>query len=552
MKTIHKLTPSQIAKIAAGEVIEKPAFAVKELVENSLDAQASYVQIFLENSGIQRILIIDDGQGMSEEDLSESFKLHTTSKISSSEELIAINTLGFRGEALASLASISRLKIQSRTVEMSSGNIIQIENGKQISLLPIGMPKGTQVEVRDLFYSIPARKKFIENYQKEYRLTLEILIKIALANPGVRFSLHHNKKLIFDTPKNQTLHQRLLYLLKDPNLEKLIPIRFEDSYLKIDGFTSSVQDSTSSSSKQFIFINKRPVTDKLVMTAVKEVYGNFIDSNKFPIFVLNIKIPNELIDVNIHPRKDQIQFYNPQLVFDQVQKALYQALQIGELPSSDNKSISITKSLAGHILKNQDELFLLEKNFNTDLNILQTFDLFLVFQAQNDLFIVDQHAAHERILYEQFKQLFQQKKQKKFTLDKKIKLNLSLPEAEILSQNINQLKQFGISIKKIKNNYTVSEIPELLKDRNISEIITELIEQIAQDKKLAVDLQTDKMLKYLACRGAIKQGDKLNQSDSKQLIEKLLQTPNYTSCPHGRPTFIKTSLTDLYKQFKRL
>jgi DNA mismatch repair protein MutL len=551
MKKIYKLSPLQIAKIAAGEVIEKPAFAVKELVENSLDAQASHVQIFLEDSGLQRIQIIDDGEGMNKDDLSESFKLHTTSKISNNDELIAINTLGFRGEALASLASISRLKIQSRTVEMSSGNIIQIENGKQISFLPIGMPKGTQVEVRDLFYSIPARKKFIENSQKEYRLTLEILIKIALANPGVRFSLHHNKKLIFDTPKNQTLHQRLLHLLKDPNLEKLIPIRFEDSYLKIDGFTSSVQDSTSSSSKQFIFINKRPVSDKLIMTAVREVYGNFIDSNKFPIFVLNIKIPNELIDVNVHPRKDQIQFYNPQLVFDQVQKALYQSLQIGELPSSDNKSISITKSLAGHILKNQDELFLLEKKIKTDLNILQTFDLFLVFQAQNDLFIVDQHAAHERILYEQFKQLFQEKKQKKYKLPKKMKLDLSVQEREIVSQNITTLKKFGITVQTKRSEFHITEVPEILKDRNFLEIFSELIEQINQDKKMSFDLQTDKMLKYLACRGAIKQGDKLNTTESRELITKLFETPNSLSCPHGRPTFIKTSLTELFKQFKR-
>lgn len=551
MKTIHKLSLLQIAKIAAGEVIEKPAFAVKELVENSLDANASFIQIFLEDSGLQRIQIIDDGEGMSEEDLNESFKLHTTSKISHRDDLIAINTLGFRGEALASLASICRLTIQSRTIDMSSGNIIQIENGKQISFSPIGMPKGTQIEVRDLFYSIPARKKFIENSQKEYRLTLEILIKIALANPEVRFSLYHNKKLIFDTPKKQTLLQRLLYLIKDPNLEKLIPIRFEDSYLKIDGFTSSVKESTSSSSKQYIFINKRPVTDKLIMTAVREVYGNFIDSNKFPIFVLNIKIPNELIDVNVHPRKDQIQFYNPQLVFDQVQKALYQSLQIGHLPSSNNKNISITKSLAGQILKNQDELFLLEKKINTNLNILQTFDLFLLFQAQNDLFIVDQHAAHERILYEQFKQLFHEKKQKKYKLIKKIRLNLSIQESELVSQNINTLKQFGITVLKNKSEFHITEVPEILKDRNFSEIFSELIEQINQDKKLSFDMQTDKMLKYLACRGAIKQGDKLNNIESQELITKLFQTPNYQSCPHGRPTFIKTSLTELFKQFKR-
>lgn len=552
MKTIHKLSPLQIAKIAAGEVIEKPSFAVKELVENSLDANSSFIQIFLEESGLKKIQIIDDGDGMNEVDLKESFKLHTTSKITSGDDLFAINSMGFRGEALASLSSISRLSIQSHPIDSPFGNLIEIENNKLVSSNPIGMPNGTQVTVADLFYNIPARKKFLTNLGKEYRLTLESLIKLALGNPTIRFSLHHNKKLIFDTPKNQTLQQRLLLLLKDPNLEKLIPIKFEDSYLKIDGFTSSVQTATSSSSKQFIFVNKRPISDNLIMTAVREVYGNLIDPTKFPIFVLNITIPPELIDVNVHPRKEQINFYNSQLVFDQVQKAIYQSLQLNNLPTSENKNISITKSLAGQILKNDSELFLLEKKFNEEFKILQTFDLFLVFQAQNDLFIVDQHAAHERILYEQFKSLFNTKKQKPFKLITKQTINLSLQDSEILSRNINQFKNFGFVFQTSKNKLLLTQIPEILKDRNLDEIISELIEQLAQDKNLSLDLQTDKMLKYLACRGAIKQGEKLNDDESRELIAKLFKTPNYTSCPHGRPTFIKTSLKELYKQFKRL
>jgi DNA mismatch repair protein MutL len=551
MKTIHKLSPLQIAKIAAGEVIEKPLFAVKELVENALDANASFIQILLEDSGLKKIQIIDDGDGMNEEDLKESFKLHTTSKIISGDDLFAINSMGFRGEALASLSSISRLSIQSRPIDSPSGNLIEIENNKLVSSNPVGMPKGTQVTVADLFYSIPARKKSLTNLGKEYRLTLEILIKLALGNPTIRFSLHHNKKLIFDTPKNQTLQQRLLYLLKDPNLEKLIPIKFEDSYLKIAGFTSSIQTTTSSSSKQFIFVNKRPISDNLIMTAIREVYGNLIDPSKFPIFILNITIPPELIDVNVHPRKEQISFYNSQLVFDQVQKAIYQTLQLPINLVENNKHLSITKSFAGQILKNDSELFLLEKKFTKEFKILQTFDLFLVFQVQNDLFIVDQHAAHERILYEQFKSLFNTKKQKPFKLKTKQTINLSLQDSEIFSQNINQFKNFGFVFKTSKNKLLLTQIPEILKDRNLDEIISDLIEQLSQNKNLSLDLQTDKMLKYLACRGAIKQGDELSEDESRELIGKLFKTPNYTSCPHGRPTFIKTSLKELYKQFKR-
>jgi DNA mismatch repair protein MutL len=551
MKTIHKLSPLQIAKIAAGEVIEKPAFAVKELVENSIDAKATHIQISIEDGGLKKIQVIDDGIGMNEADLKDSFKLHTTSKISPDDDLIAIGSLGFRGEALASIAAISRLTIQSRQTNMLAGIKLEIESGKLISSAPIGMPTGTQIEVRDLFYSLPARKKFIESPLKEYRLILDWMIKIALANSTIRFTFSHNQKIIFDTSKNQTLHQRLLFFLRDPHLEKLVPLRYEDSYINIQGFTSLPQHSTVSTSKQFLFINKRPVEDKLIKTAIKESYGNLIDSNKYPIYILDITLPKELVDVNVHPRKEQVNYHNKQYVFDQVQKAIYQVLQLKKYPEAI-KEQSIVDSFAGQLLKKDTELFLLEKKINKEIQILQIFDLFLVFQAQKELFIVDQHAAHERILYEQFKQLFQEKKHKKYKLPKKIKLNLSIQESEIVSQNISTLKQFGIKVQRNKSEFQITEVPEILKDRNFADIFPELVEQINQDKKISFDIQTDKMLKYLACRGAIKQGDKLNNIESQELISKLFQTPNYQSCPHGRPTFIKTPLTELYKQFKRI
>jgi DNA mismatch repair protein MutL len=549
MKTIYKLTPSQIAKIAAGEVIERPAFAVKELVENSIDAKATHIQISIEEGGLKQIQVIDDGIGMGEADLKDSFKLHTTSKISPDDDLMAIRSLGFRGEALASIAAISRLSIQSRQTSLSAGTKLEIESGKLISSAPIGMPTGTQIEVRDLFYSFPARKKFIESPQKEYRLILDWLVKIALASPEIRFTLYHHHKQIFDTVKDQSLQQRTAYFLKE--LDHLVPIKYEDSYIHINGHLSLPDFSTSSSSKQFIFVNKRPVTDKLISTAIKEAYGNLIDPQKHPIYILNLQIPIELVDVNVHPRKEQVNFHNKQYIFDQIQKAVFQTLQL-QNPRYQSNEQSIVDSFAGQILKKESELFLLENKFDKEIQILQVFDLFLIFQAQNKLFIIDQHAAHERILYEQFKQLFHQKKQKKYKLPNKIPLELSMLETEIISQNLAQLKEFGINIQKRKSAYQITEIPEILKDRNIKEILSELIEQLSHDKNLSTDLQTEKMLKYLACRGAIKQGEKLNNTESQELIKKLLTTPNHTSCPHGRPTFIQTELPELYKQFKRI
>ncbi len=548
MKTIHKLTPSQIAKIAAGEVIEKPAFAVKELIENSLDAQSKHIQIFIEEGGLKKILIIDDGVGMSEEDLKECFKLHTTSKVTQDDSLNAIRSMGFRGEALASLASISRMSLQSRTNKAPSGTKITLAEGKLLSSSPIGMPYGTQIEIRDLFYSVPGRKKFMENPQKEYRTILDWVIRIALANPTIRFTLTHNKKLVFDLPGDQEVMDRLKYFLKEDF--KLLPINFEDTYVNISGFTSSASISTSSSSKQFIFVNNRPITDKLVSTAIKEAYGTTIEHNKYPIYFIHISVPPEMVDVNVHPRKEQVNLLNRQLIFDQVQKAIFQTLQISHPLSEISKPPSITKSFAGEILRGQDELFMLEKKFVNLDKILQIHDLFLLIQAQNGLIIVDQHAAHERILYEQFKKDFENKKNKKFKLLHPLKPEFSILENQILLENKGFLENLGFSVN-FKTGTSITHIPELLKDRNITEILTEFIEQIIQEKSISIDLKSDQLLKYLACRSAIKSGDRIDTKQAKSLVEKLFQTPNHTHCPHGRPTFILQPLKELNKQFKR-
>ena len=546
MKTIHQLSKEQIAKIAAGEVIEKPVYAVKELIENSLDAKSTHIQILLEEGGLKKIQIIDDGVGMSEEDLKECFKLHTTSKLSSTDDLTAVHSMGFRGEALASLSSISRMSIKSRQSNALHGNEVVIESSKLITTSPVGIPTGTQIEISDLFYSVPARKKFMDNAQKEYRAILDWVIKITLANPATRFSLIHNKKVVFDVPKNQTTLQRLQFFLKE-NIS-FLPIEFEDIYIKINGFTSSSNFATSSSAKQFIFINNRPVIDKLISTAIKEAYGSTLDQHKNPIYLLNINIPYEQVDVNVHPRKEQVNFLNRQLVFDQVQKAIYQTLQINQSFFDKTVEKSITKSFAGQLLKHDVELFGVEKKFDSNETILQIFNLYLVFQAQNGLILVDQHAAHERILYEQLKKEFSNKKIQQIILEKPLQCDFSFSDEELLKENQDFFQKIGFTFNKKKQ---LAEIPNIFRDRNLKEIIAELLEQIRQDKKTTLDKTSDQMLKYLACRSAVKRGDKLTERQSKELITKLFNTPNFTHCPHGRPTFIEQSLHELNKQFMR-
>ena len=594
MKKIFPLPQNVISKIAAGEVIERPVYAVKELIENSLDAGADTITILVEESGLRKIAVIDNGEGMSLEDVKECFKPHSTSKISSEEELSHIHTLGFRGEALSSIASISRLIIKSKRAEDTTGTQIELHEGKIEKISPIGMPHGTEIVIEGLFGPVPARKKFLKSSRTEFRHTIELIISVALSYPNVHFSLSHNGKMIFDLPKPtptlpyqggskrssppekgelEEVFERINMLLGRDIFSNLLPVSYEDSYIKISGFLGKPQIAKGIASKQYIYINNRKVTNKQIAFAVKEAYGTLLQSGKYPVFLLFVSLPFEAVDVNVHPRKEEVRFINNQLIAEAVHGAVAKTLTENNLTFNNYwkhdlfpdeyslkdapLSLPNTHSYAGRILK-EDKFpwslqTIIEVSPTTD--IIQLHNLYLALPTQHGMLLVDQHAAHERILYEQLLESFKDKKKELalYKFSKPHVFELDFVESELLQENVAFFAEMGFAIEHFKaNSFLLHALPLLLHDRNAKQLISEMLENISQEKK-AKDLDeiSRKTIAYIACRGAVKRGDKLTKKQARDLLEKLEQTSNNATCPHGRPVKVEISLDKLHKLFKR-
>lgn len=563
MPKIKPLSEYVISKIAAGEVIERPAYAVKELIENSLDAGADSINISVLQSGLKKITVSDNGEGMDKADILECFKPHTTSKITDEDTLLGIQSLGFRGEALSSISAISSVTIKSRTSMEPGGIQVQLYAGEVQNILPIGMPVGTSVTVENLFGSVPVRKNFLKSPKTEFRHIVDVVVHAALAFPNVRFLLSHNKRIVLDLPKTDDIATRVYSLFGKELFDHLVPLTFEDSYVTISGFVGKPHITTGQNQKQYTFINNRKVTDKLVASAVKEAYGSLLDLSSYPVFVLFISLPFEIVDINIHPRKETVSFINSKLVFDAVKEAVTKVLLENNLTLSNiswqkDDLKSITKSYAGKLLKQ----LVTKKEQKTEIvklsDIVQLHNLYLVVQTKNGVLFIDQHAAHERILFEKFHSEFlkQKKKSKKLKLKKPLILTFSLNEYQILLEEKKYFVKLGFTFKKAnKNSIILLTVSHLLQDRNPQELISELITDLYRDQRLTtndhMDQQSYKMLCYLACRGAIKAGDKQTKEQMKKLIKDLEKTPNNYTCPHGRPTRIEMPLLEINKYFKR-
>lgn len=571
MKKIFPLSEDVITKIAAGEVIERPVFAVKELVENSLDAGADSITIQIEESGLKSITVIDNGEGMSKEDVQESFLPHTTSKITLAENLNHIETFGFRGEALSSIAAISRMHIKTRQSSETGGTTIEIIEGVVKKVGPVGMPPGTQITIYNLFYPVPARKKFLKSARTEFRHIVDLLTRIAIVHLDRGFSLSHNKKLIFEIPKTATILERIKILLGSTIASQLLPVNYEDSYISIAGFLTKPQLTTTTTQKQFLSINNRIVTDKLISHAVKDAYGSLLSATTHPIYLLFFSTPYEFVDVNVHPRKEQVRFVDTQLIYDAVHTAVSKTLATHNLTFSNTsedgiglsdamqptRKFGFTNSYAGRLLKENktpwDIPILSEVSPTTD--VMQIHNLYLLAATPQGIVLIDQHAAHERILYEQLLEVYQQKQTErgKRILAKPALLTLSLSETEVLQEHLALFVKFGFEIEHFKSNdFFVHAVPLLLQDRNISKVIVEMLDEIQQEKRpKSIDTISNKMLAYLACRSAIKAGDRLTKKQAKDLLEKLKKTPHNITCPHGRPVKVMVDIKKINTMFKR-
>lgn len=563
MAKIIQLPDKVIAKISAGEVIERPAYAVKELIENAIDAGADVIEVRVQGAGLTRIMVQDNGEGMTEEDLKISFLPHATSKLKDETELIGIKTLGFRGEALSSLAAISTLTIRARCPDQPGGYEIVIRNSSVAALSQVGMPPGTIVTVDNLFHNVPARKKFLKSERTELRLITDVITHFALSHPSIHFIFTHNNKVVFDFSKQQNFFERVKTLLGETNSDQLLRLSSEEGFIKIVGLVGKPQIASKQNQKQFIFVNNRHITDRMISLSVKEAFGTLLPSTSTPIFLLNLSLPSEIVDVNVHPRKEQVSFINSKEVFDSIRQAVTQVLNennitfnLAKFKYESSARIGETTSYAGTLLKesvlpwNRDEKI----DFKPSEKLLQIHQTYILSQTVDGIFLIDQHAAHERILYEEFILKFEKSKNERniHELTKPLPLSLSLHEKQLADEYMEHLENIGFSMENFQgDHYIVRSIPVVFKGRNIEKIIKEMLSDLENEITASVDTRSLRMLAFLSCRAAIKSGDVLTEKEMRDILRKLTKTPNSATCPHGRPTRIKIDIKELDRLFKR-
>ncbi len=558
---IIQLSEDVIAKIAAGEVIERPAYAVKELIENAIDAQATRIAIELKSAGLEEIKINDNGIGMTQDDLLLSFQAHTTSKINSADDIAHLSSLGFRGEALASIAAISRLTIKSRPVNAEVGYQVITEQGKITDQGPVGMPTGTILIIEGLFTSVPARKAFLKTTQTELRHCVHIVSSLALAYPDIEFKLIHQQKILLDLPKTAQRLERIQSVVGTTISSQLLPIRHEDSYLQLEGFIGKPQIA-SGSYKSYLFLNGRRISDRLVAQAVKDAYGTLLEQSAIPFSMLFLTVPPETIDVNIHPKKESVLFLHQDVLYECIKAAVLETLSTHNLTytnvsflSPSTRSHSTRSELASNLRESVLPWQPLETTAPQYSDVIQLHNTYLVASTAHGFLLVDQHAAHERILYNQFHDAVKKKIQtmERITLSPSVIVNLPVAEVLLLSEQQSFIESIGVELEIFDTeSIRVNSVPTVFKDLPVSELISLLLNDFTDGKsRPSTEKMLHRMLSTLACKAAIKAGDPLSQAECVRLLLELDRQPQSFSCPHGRPTKILISVAQLEKMFKR-
>ncbi|MGD9108202.1 MAG: DNA mismatch repair endonuclease MutL [Gammaproteobacteria bacterium] len=570
---IHVLTPNLSNQIAAGEVIERPAAVVKELVENSLDAHASRIEINIEKAGSQLISIRDDGDGIHSDDLPLALNRHATSKIKNLDDLEKVMTLGFRGEALASIGSVSRLILKSKTTQQTSGFAVQTEGREQnAKVSPAAHPKGTTVEVRDLFFNTPARRKFLRAEKTEFAHIEELVKKTALSQFDVDFVLQHNKKLIHHfsaATSTEQQEQRIAAICGEPFIQNAITIEMQNDNLRLWGWVAQPTFSRSQPDMQYFYVNGRIVRDKVVNHAIRQAYRDVLYHERHPAYVLFFEIDPTLVDVNVHPTKHEVRFRDSRLVHDFLFHTLHQALakirpddfvtakkQIINIHPSYQTKIPLQAREAVSVYKNlytpqQTQ----EKNIESPLGftIAQLHDTYILAQNENGLIIVDMHAAHERIVYEKLKKSFEEETIKIQPLLIPLRINLSEKEVTIAVEHAKLFQQLGIELACMGiDTIVVRAIPSLLRNADVEQLTRDVISDLIEyGNSSRIYENINKIFATMACHGSVRANRKMTIPEMNALLRDLESTERGGQCNHGRPTWTQLTMEQLGKLFLR-
>jgi DNA mismatch repair protein MutL len=550
MPVISPLSYEIINKISAGEVIESPVSVVKELLDNSLDAKSTKIEISLEDYGFKLIKLADNGIGMAPEDLRVCCLPHYTSKITSAQDLVNIKTLGFRGEALSSICAIADVEITSSLSDQQMGSKIFVSRNVVTDVNNTSSSKGTSVVIKNLFIHTPVRKKFLKDEKRYYKELLRLVSAYAACYPEVAFVLNHNSRNVLNFPSRKNVKSRLVDVFGKEYLTDFLPVTSSTEYFKIEGYIGKPQRSSYNTHSQYLFINGRPVSSDTISKAAKEAFAHLLEPRLQPDFIFSLQVPYDLVDVNVHPKKETVAFWNEKLIFEEFLDVIKKTLG-GVSLKQNYKTDNDLPGYVFHKLKDSVGKW----TPGDDDEIFQAGDVYLIKDTKEGVLIVDQHAAHESVLYEQYLREYKMRRSRKEIFVFPEPLVFSLPPAkfESLSEDIYILQELGFDVEVFGGkSFRVTAVPVLFKDHNIPELFDEMLSsENTNYSDVSVDAKTNKVLQYLACRGAVKAGDYLSPEERKSLIEKLSTEVSYNACPHGRPTQVLLSFSELDKMFKR-
>ncbi len=568
---INVLAPETIDKIAAGEVVQRPASVVKELIDNAIDAGAQSITVELQGSDMPDITVRDDGSGMSSEELILAVQRHTTSKIKEAEDLASINTLGFRGEALASIAAVSKISITTRRQEENQGSLLEINGGKTGEIAAAASPVGTRIAVRELFFNTPARRKFLRARTTENAAITEVVQQMAVAWPEIRFRLLNNNRTILSSPGNGRQLDAIAAVAGAEVARGMIATSWTEGNLSVNGYISHPRLHRSNRSWQYFSVNRRPVQLRLAASAVEKAYHTLLPRDRHPLMFLNLEVPPELVDVNVHPAKTEIKFSDSSNIYRLFLQTAHQALfqadtsqQAEERVEENNSTFTsagekerLFPPLRGYRETPRfDQISFSEQQSEQPMPagwtlIGQILSTYLVVDNGDGLLLVDQHAAQERIMYEMYTDMLEQGQRPSQLV---LPLEIDLP-AHLLQFARGQqalLNQLGFGFRVSDSGIVLSEVPLVFRKALSTEDVTDILEHLMEGSgQTSLSDHSQAALMMMACKSALKARQNVSPAEGRQLLEQLSKCRNSETCPHGRPVFVHINRLQLEKMFAR-
>ncbi len=578
---IGKLEAAVANQIAAGEVVERPASIVKELIENSLDAGATSITVEIEGAGIGLIRVVDNGVGIHREDMRLALERHATSKIKTTDDLLSITSMGFRGEALASVASVARTTLTSRAFGSDRAWALTVEGGEEKRHAPAAHPQGTGVEIRDLFFNTPARRKFLKTERTEVAHISETLRRLALANPSVSFELKHGTRTIERLPATTVLMERIEKLLGRDFLAEAVEIDEQQEELRLHGWIGSPTYTRRTGDQQHLFVNARYVRDKVVGHAIRQAYRDVIFHGRQPVFVVYLEVPPEAVDVNVHPTKHEVRFRYSRQVHDFIFGRLNRALR-DVRPGGSNDLMQRAGITVGNTTPNSpawiqtsfprqpsaeversvhaistEERGRLERSDSAipplGYALAQLGGAYILAENEDGLVIVDMHAAHERITYEKMKSALSDQTMIKQSLLVPLSLEVTRQEADMVETLMEDFDRLGIGLERLgPSTIRVTEVPMLIGTDDAAELVRDVLGELLEyGRSDGLAEHRDSLLATMACHGSIRANRRLAIEEMNALLREMECTENAGQCNHGRPTFHVQNLTDLDSLFLR-